>query len=88
MIVAVVNHSLLGTGERMAGFGLGVALLYTLLGSQWMKPGRGYALGRWQAGRMIRIPLALLGVAGLVVMLVAIYFRDDIVFLAPKQPGN
>jgi hypothetical protein len=72
MIVSVVNHSLLETGESMAAFGFGVALLYTVLGSQYMRPRKqGYAMGRWQIGRMVRIPLALLGVAGLLVMLIA-----------------
>jgi hypothetical protein len=71
MLVAA-NHSLLSIGARMAGYGLGVAVMCTLFGMRRLSPTSGYARVQWKMARFLRLPLAVLGVVGLFVMMVAV----------------
>jgi hypothetical protein len=71
MLVAA-DHSLLSTGARMAGYGLGVGLMCALFGMRRFSPTSGYARLQWKTARLLRMPLAVLGVVGLFVMMVAL----------------
>lgn len=71
MLVAA-NHSLLSIGARVAGYGLGVALMCTLFGMRRPSPTSGYARFQWKMARFLRLPLAVLGVVGLFIMMMAV----------------
>lgn len=72
--VLAVDHSLLSTGVKVAGVGIVGALIMLFLGSKRIEPQRSnpYGRGKWSGARILRIPFIVLGVAGLVMMLIAV----------------
>ncbi len=75
VLLTTVNHNLLNTGWRIAAFGFGASLLATLMSANWLKSSRSgnpYGYGRWNGFRIARVPLAIFGAVGLIIVLIAV----------------
>lgn len=85
-VLLVVNgQGLFGRGEGAAAFGFGLSALFSVLGAKARKPTprEFYRVGSmeglraarleagWKFAHFLRFPMLLLGIAGLVMMLVA-----------------